>query len=72
MPEEREGLKMWVRECRKEPEGERSICEGTGSRAQVVRWTLASNLATSSIVVGLKEGSNDCTSGHEVYNMEGI
>lgn len=32
MPEERERVKMWVRECSIEPEGERSICEGTGSR----------------------------------------
>lgn len=72
MPQERERLKMWVRERRIESEGERSICEGTGSRGQVVRWVLDKSLATSVVVAGLNEGSNDCICGHGVLHGGGF
>ena len=48
VPEERERLKMWVRELRIEWEGGCSNCEGTGSRGHVVRWAMERSLSTSS------------------------
>lgn len=55
--EERERLKMWVREFRIEFEGGRNNCEGTGSRGQVARWAVEMSLSTSSVVTGQKEES---------------
>ena len=46
-----------MREHRREEEGDRSSCEGTGSKGQLVRWASEKSFVTSSIVANSKEES---------------
>lgn len=72
MPLERERLKMWVREHRIEEEGDRSSCEGTGSKGQLVRWASEKIFVTSSVVANSKEERVECAAGQGMMGGEDV
>lgn len=55
-------------QCKIQPEGDCSIFQATLSRRQVAKWALEKKKSISSIIAGLNEGSNECTSGYGSIN----